>query len=444
MQAIITPIKTIFSGAWQWFTKRSLIGKMIIIACIGFLLWGGTKLTAKSSAGKTTYQTATAEKGTLVVSVSASGQVSSANNATVTTQTSGVVSKIFVQNGQAVKSGDPIAEVELDMEGKQRSAQAYASYLSAKNNLENANTAYYNLQSELLTNWKTYYDLAQNSTYTNPDGSPNTQQREQVSFMTTNNDWLTAEAKYKTQQNVVLQAQTALSSAWASYQQSSPTIYAPISGTLSGLSLQVGSVLNAQTSTSGSSTSQKIASIQTNANPMVVVNLSEIDVSKVTIGNKATVTLDAFAEKTFTGKIVSIDTTGTVSSGVTTYPAYIAFDTAVSGVLSNMGADAKIITSVKADIIMVPNAAVQTTDGAKSIRVMKNGTPTSVAVETGVSNDTSTEIVSGINEGDTVVTSVITPKTGTTTTTTTSPFSVFGGGGRTGGGGGAVIRTIGR
>jgi multidrug efflux pump subunit AcrA (membrane-fusion protein) len=422
----------------NWIISQTLITKLIIgVLILGIGYFGYTKATSTST--KTQYQTATAEQGTLVVSVSASGQVSSANSATVTTQTSGVVSKIFVQNGQQVKSGDAIAEVELDMEGKQRSAQSYASYLSAKNSLENANTAYYALQSELLTNWKSYMDLAENGTYSNDDGSPNTQQREQIPFITTNNDWLQAEAKYKTQKNVVLQAQTSLNSAWASYQQASPTIFAPISGTLSGLSLQIGSVLTAQTGSSGNSTSQRIANIKTSANPMVTVNLSEIDVSKVTIGNKATVTLSAFADKTFAGKIVSIDTTGSVSSGVTTYPAYIAFDTAVDGVLPNMAADAKIITVVKNDVVLVPNAAVVTTNGEKSIRIMKQGKMTTVAIETGITNDISTEIVSGIAEGDIVVTSVITPTT--KASTTTSPFSAIGG---RSGGSASFVRTGGR
>lgn len=423
----------------NWFSAQMRIVKIIfVIAIISVGYLGYTKITSTTTT-KAQYQTATAEKGTLVVSVSASGQVSSANSATVTTQTSGVVTKIFVENGQQVKSGDAIAEVDLDMEGKQRSAQAYASYLSAKNALENANTNYYTLQSELLNNWKSYMDLSQNGTYTNGDGSPNIQQREQVQFITTNNDWLAAEAKYKTQQNVVLQAQTSLQSAWASYQQSSPIIYAPISGTLSGLSLQIGSVLTAQTGSSGNSTSQRIANIKTQANPTVTVNLSEIDVTKVAIGNKATITLDAFAGKTFTGKIVSIDTTGAVSSGVTTYPAYIAFDTSVDGVLPNMGADAKIITKVIDDAIMVPNAAVQTTNDTKTVRVIKQGKMSSVPVETGLSNDTSTQIISGINEGDSVVTSVITPTK--TTTTTTSPFSAIGG---RGAGGANFTRTGGR
>jgi len=104
-----------------------------------------------------------------------------------------------------------------------------------------------------------------------------------------------------------------------------------------------------------------------------------------------------------------------------------------------MAADAKIITVVKNDVVLVPNAAVVTTNGEKSIRIMKQGKMTTVAIETGITNDISTEIVSGIAEGDIVVTSVITPTT--KASTTTSPFSAIGG---RSGGSATFVRTGGR
>jgi HlyD family secretion protein len=368
----------------------------------------------------------------LVVSISASGQISAANSASVTTQTSGVVSKIYVTNGQKVKAGDPIALMDLDLDGKQRSTQAYASYLGAKNSLDSANANYYSLQSTLFTQWDTYMKKAQNSTYTNPDGSPNADQRNLPGFASTNDDWLAAEAKFKVQQGTIAQAQTALSSAWSTYQQSSPTIYAPISGTVTGLSLQIGSVLNAQTSSTGNSTSQRIANIVTDAAPQVTVQLAQIDAPKVKIGNKVTVTLDAFPEKTYTGTIISIDTVGSISSNVTAYPAIIKLDSASSDIYSNMTATANIITQTRDDVVLVPSAAIQTQNGVTSVRIMKNTVVSTVPVEIGASNDTETEIVSGLSEGDVVVTGSSSP-TSTSTSSTTSPFSALGGRGGMGG-----------
>lgn len=423
---------------WADFAKVPLLGKLAVLIVILSILWFGVRPMFVGGS-KTTYTTDTATKGTLITTVTASGNVSSANSASVSTQTSGVVSQIFVKNGDTVKSGDAIAQVDLDMDGQQRAEQALASYQNAKNSLSSAQAQMYSLQSSMFSKWKTYTDIAENSTYQNLDGSPNTSNRTLTQFTTVQDDWLAAEVQYANQQNVVAAAQTSVNSAWANYQQASPTIYAPISGTISGLSLQVGSVLTAQTSSTGTSTSQRIANIKTVATPVAVVNLSEVDVPKVKVGNKATLTMDAFPNQTFTGKIVSIDTTGSVSSGVTTYPAYINYDTAVDGIYPNMAVDASIITKVVDNVIMVPNAAVQTsTSGTSTVRIMKNGTVTNVDVTVGGSNDTDTEIDSGVNAGDTVVTGSTT--TGTTGSTTSSPFSSLGRGGF--GGGGGAARTV--
>ena len=427
----------------NWFFTRSLFVKIIIgVAVLGLVCFAISKF--RGTAVKTTYQTDTAATGTLIVTVTSSGNVSGANSAVVTTQTSGVVSKIYVKNGDTVKSGDAIADVDLDMDGQQRAEQALASYQGAKNQLSSAQAGMYSLQSSMFAKWLTYTNIAENSTYQNPDGSPNTSNRTLTQFTTVQDDWLAAETQYANQQNVVAAAQTSVSSAWANYQQASPTIYAPISGTISGLSLQIGSVLTAQTSSTGTSTSQRIANIKTAATPVAVVNLNEVDVPKVKVGDKATLTMNAFPNQTFTGKIVSIDTTGSVSSGVTMYPAYIVYDSAVDGIYPNMAVDASIITNVKDNVVLVPSAAVQTSSstGQSTIRIMKNGVVSTVNVTVGASNDTQTEIDSGVSDGDTVVTGSTT--TGTSTaTSTTSLFSTLGGG-RAGGGAAIRVATGGR
>ena len=97
-----------------------------------------------------------------------------------------------------------------------------------------------------------------------------------------------------------------------------------------------------------------------------------------------------------------------------------------------MGVDAKIITDVKDTVILVPNAAVKTTNGQKTVTVLKNGVATPLEVTTGSANDSETEITSGISEGDVVVTA--TTNSGTTSkSSATSPFSSFGGAVRMGG-----------
>lgn len=405
--------------------KPVLVGAVVVVLIGGFF---GYRHFFQNQTKQAQYQTATAEKGTLVVTITASGQVSAANNTSITTQASGVVSKVYSQNGQTVKTGAKIAELELDLDGRQRSTQAWSSYQSAKNNLENAKTAMYTLQSDMFSKWDTFKTLAESGKYENSDKTPREDMRTLPEFYIGKDDWLATEAKYKTQENVVAQAQTALNSAWLSYQQTSATIYAPISGTITGLSLQPGTVLLAQSNTSGTAASQKIASIKTNAPAQLAVSLTEMDIPKVKIGNKVTLTLDALPDKTYTGKVISIDTIGSISSGVTTYPAVIALDAEAPEILPNMSVQANIITEVKDYVVLMPSSAVQTQNGQTTVRILKNGKVQTVNVETGLSSSSQTEIISGVAEGDIVVTSVATSGSAKTGSQGRSVFSGMGGG----------------
>jgi multidrug efflux pump subunit AcrA (membrane-fusion protein) len=262
--------------------------------------------------------------------------------------------------------------------------------------------------------------------------------------------WLQAEADYKNHAAVIAQSEAALNGSWLSYIQLSSTITGPAAGTISGLILTPGLLINSASSTSstssnGSSSSNSSSVLGTitiaQGRRQVSVNLTEIDVTKVAPGQKATLTLDAFPDKTFTGKVLTVNTNGSVSSGVTTYPATIGFDNALNNIYPNMAVNAKIITNVKNNLILVPSAAIQTTTGESIVNVMRNGQITQVPVEIGDSNDTQTEIISGINEGEMVVTgSTATNGTRTGGQGATSPFGGFGGTRGGVGGGGVFIR----
>jgi HlyD family secretion protein len=164
------------------------------------------------------------------------------------------------------------------------------------------------------------------------------------------------------------------------------------------------------------------------------VNLTEIDIPQVEVGNKATVTFSAFPDKTFTGEVVSIDTVGSITSGVTTYPAVIKLDSQVEKMLPNMSADANIITQSITDTLLVPVSAIQTKNGVSTVKVLQNGQPNEITVEIGEATSTQVEVKSGLAVGDEVVTStsVAGGSTAKKSTTTTSPFSTMGF--RTGGG----------
>ena len=397
--------------------------KLIILLVILILVVGGWNIFGPKKATPS-YQTATVQKGTIVQSLGESGTVAVANRVSVSTQASGVVTEVDVKNGDTVTAGQTIAKLSLDTQGQQKEAAAWASYLSAKSVLAADQAKLYSLQSTMYTNWNLFYQKATNSTYQNPDGSPITSNRTLPDFTTTQDNWLNAEANYQNQQQVITQDQASLTNAWLSYQQLSNTITSPSSGTMGDINIVPGMQITNTTSTSTNTvSSQTVASIINPGNPVITVNLSELDAAQVKAGQKATIKFDALPNKTFTGKVLGINTTGTVTSGVTTYPAIIQLDVPDTHILPNMSTTANIIVAVKNDVLEVPTTAVQSTGGQSTVRVLKNGKITVVPVEIGISSDTDTEIVSGLTEGQTVVTGF----TATTSSGGSSPFSSFGG-----------------
>lgn len=422
------------NGLRNWILKASLKKKLAILVVFLVVGWFGWSKVISTKAQQPQYQTVQAEKGTLITSVSASGTVSQGSSLNITTSVTGIVSKVYVADGDIVSQGDKIADITLDLASQQKQVAAWSSYLSAKNSLTSAQNNLNSLNSAMWKAQQTFTNGAVARGLTSEDPT----------HIQQNSDWLKAEADYKNQQNVIAAAQASLNSSWLSYIQLSSTITAPISGRISGLTLTPGmpitSASSGSTTSNGSSTSNSSQALGTvileQGQPQVNVNLTEIDVTKVAPGQKVTLTLDAFPDKTFTGKIVAINTNGSVSSGVTIYPTTIAFDTALNNIYPNMAVNARIIINVKNNVVLVPSSAVQTSDGQSIVRVMRNNNVTQVNVETGDSNDIQIEVISGINEGDIVITGA----TAATTTRTggsgaASPFGSFGGsrGGASGG-----------
>ena len=216
-------------------------------------------------------------------------------------------------------------------------------------------------------------------------------------------------------------------------------VKAPFDGVLASVDAKKGDTVSTGDTFATLITKKRIAEI----------SLNEIDAVKVAVGQKATLTFDAIDELSITGEVSQVDLIGTVSQGVVSYNVQISFDTDDDRVKAGMSVSASIITEAKQDILIVPSTAikeqgdisyVETIDGVTSATDSKGITsatlPTQKQVEVGLSDDTSTEITSGLNEGDMIITKTITSSSSSksTTTTTKSATSLFGIGG--GGGGG--------
>jgi multidrug efflux pump subunit AcrA (membrane-fusion protein) len=193
--------------------------------------------------------------------------------------------------------------------------------------------------------------------------------------------------------------------------RSSKWILAPISGTITGLNVADDDEV---TSSSVAATVIDLDAFR------AVITVAEADVPSVKLGQKAVITFDALTDLTLTGKVKSVDFTGTNTSGVVSYEVIVEPDTPQKDVRGGMTVSVSIITDVAADVLAVPSSAVKTaTDGSSYVQVLgDDGLPTSVTVETGMITDSYVQILSGLTEGQEIV--VSTTKAGATTATTTS------------------------
>ena len=126
-------------------------------------------------------------------------------------------------------------------------------------------------------------------------------------------------------------------------------IKAPFDGVIASVPVIKGSNASSGTTLATIITSKELAT----------VTLNEVDVAKIALGEKVTLTFSAIPNLTITGQVVQIDSLGTVSQGVVNYNVKISFDTSDARVKPGMSVDAKIITKVEQNVLTVPNAAVK-------------------------------------------------------------------------------------
>ncbi len=242
----------------------------------------------------------------------------------------------------------------------------------------------------------------------------------------------------RSKQLVVEQAQNTLDDAKQSLNDYSVT--APFSGVISSLPVQQGELVTSSTVLATLITEKKFAEI----------SLNEVDMVGIKLREKTTLTFDAIPDFSIVGEVAEIDTIGTVSQGVVTYNVKISFDTKDARIKPGMSVSASIVTNIKQDVLVVPNSAVKTQGSSKYVEMFDiplvppiDGLPGSISlvppnkitVVVGVSNDSETEIISGLKEGDEVVTRTILP----TAVKTTAVSSILGGAGGGNRGGGVRI-----
>lgn len=181
------------------------------------------------------------------------------------------------------------------------------------------------------------------------------------------------------------------------------TITSPISGTIIEKDAKQGDAL-----TSGST----LCVIYDLSYLEMVINVDELQIGALSVGQKVQITADAVADKTYVGTVTRVSMKGSSSGGTTTYPITIRIDD-TDGLRPGMNANAEIVVAEANNALVVPNAAVirggyvlvskKSPSAANAVEDMD--APEGyvyVKVETGVSDDSYTEIKSGLKEDDTV------------------------------------------
>ena len=220
-------------------------------------------------------------------------------------------------------------------------------------------------------------------------------------------------------------------------------IYAPFSGVVGSVSVKKGDTISSGTS----------AITFITQNQMTQISLSEVDITKIKVGNKVVLTFDAISGLSIAGKVTEIDTLGTVSQGVVSYNVKIMFDTQDDRIKPGMSVSANVITETRQNVLTVPNSAVKTKNGSSYVLVLNQKqdlanlsanqgftsavAPTQKTVEIGLSDSTNTEITSGLLEGDQVVvrtissasTATVSSSANASRTTNTATRNLFGAGG---------------
>ncbi|RJQ70810.1 HlyD family efflux transporter periplasmic adaptor subunit [Pseudonocardiaceae bacterium YIM PH 21723] len=205
-------------------------------------------------------------------------------------------------------------------------------------------------------------------------------------------------------------------------------LYAPTEGTVVSIAGAVGSATNGE-----------FLVIQDWSAFQVRTNLSEIDVSKVKVGQTAKVTINAFADHPVDATVASVDlvpVSGGGNNSAVQYGATLTLGSVPDGAKPGQSASVAITVNKVDDAVSVPAYVVQGTGADRYVNVLVNGQQQRVDVTEGIKGDALTQITEGLNVGDQVVPPAVTVSTGTGTQrgNTGGGFPGGGGGGFQGGG----------
>ena len=336
---------------------------------------------ACSNAPKVTYTTEAARKQNITSSITATGTIEPVTEVEVGTQVSGIIAHIYVDYNSIVHRGDVIAELDK--------TNLLSELASAQSNLANAQ-ANLNYQSANYQRFKTLYDK----------GLISANEYEQARLT-----YEQARQQIVVQQQNVQKAKTNLGYA---------TITAPIDGVVLAKKVEEG-----QTVASAMTTPTLFIIAQDLTDMRVIADIDEADIGGVKEGQRVTFTVDAFPDDVFNGNVTQVRQQATTESNVVTYEVVISARNNDLKLKPGLTANVTIYTAEKNDVLAVPAKALrfqpteamladdetmENVDAPQKVWKQDGKVFRAIAVQTGMTNGTLTEITSGLKEGDEVIT----------------------------------------
>ncbi|NVO00822.1 MAG: efflux RND transporter periplasmic adaptor subunit [Geobacteraceae bacterium] len=390
--------------------------KYIIIALVALVAIAAGIYYFKSRKPEISYKTAKLEKGTIVSTVSATGNLSAVTTIQVGTQVSGTIQKLYVDYNSRVKKGQTIAEIDPSLFNAAVD-QSYGNFLSAEANLQKAKVALADAERTYQRNKKLLADgiISQGD----------------FDLSETSRD--AAKASVKAAEGSVAQTRGALLQAKTNLRYS--IIRSPVDGVVISRAIDVGQTVAASFQTPTLFTiAQDLTKMQ------IEVSVDEADISRIVLGQPASFTVDAYPEQKFGGKVVQIRSAPIVNQNVVTYVVVVNVDNSELKLKPGMTANVSIVVAKKDDIVKIPLSALRFKpkggddksskakpsapgtqkgsggregggkpgmnkgDSSKIVYILKEEKPTAVSIKTGIANSGSVELLEGaLKEGDEVI-----------------------------------------
>lgn len=340
---------------------------------------------------KIKYETRPIKERTITQIVEATGTIEPVNTVDIGSQVSGLINEIYVDYNSEVKKGQLLAQIDTSLFEAQLQ-QSIANINNAKATLAK-NQAQLDYDTKTYKRYKNLYD------------------RNLVS----KNDLDSAESAYKSDLAQVAASKATIMQAQANYATASANmrytkIISPVDGIVISKEVEVGQTVAASFQT------PTLFTVAEDLTKMrIETSVSEADIGKVKEGQDVEYTLDGYPDSTFKGKVTQVRLSPTTESNVVVYTVIIEVQNDEGKLMPGMTANVSIITDRKENILTVPNAALKFTPFDNKQRFEKKGIwievknkPQRIEIETGVSDDSYTEIISDkIKSGDKVYIGII-------------------------------------